>query len=359
MSILPKSKGTAKAYISGVGMVTPVGVDANMTTAIIKAGIMPVTHVDFVDDDYAPLKMCVVPDSVLNLAIDGEKLLMPLTARQYRLLQLTVVALAELEDSLPAEFTPPVFLAGPAEVVESESANHHLFIENLAVQSGLNIDVKSSRYCALGRAGGLDVIDAAIRYFEQDIGQVAIVGGVDTYYDKEILAHYIDKKRLLVSGSSDGFIPGEGAGFILLVSPNAPVELIEASKSYIAGFGAGFEDGYIGGDKPYKGDGLATAWNEALNNPLENNIKYIMSSMNGEHYFATELGVALTRNSNKIDADVDIQHPAEFCGDMGAAMGPVMIAVLQGSMGQKGAGLVYCSSDDGQRCAITLEQNSR
>ncbi len=49
MSILPKSKGTAKAYISGVGMVTPVGVDANMTTAIIKAGIMPVIHVDFVD----------------------------------------------------------------------------------------------------------------------------------------------------------------------------------------------------------------------------------------------------------------------------------------------------------------------
>ncbi len=358
MSTLSKPKRTAKAYISGVAMVTPVGVDVDMTTAIIKAGIMPVTQVDFVDDDFVPLKMCIVPDSALNLSVDGEKLLMPLTARQYRMLQLAVVALAELEDSLPAEFIPPVFLAGPAEMVESESANHHLFIENLAVQSGMNIDVKSSRYCALGRAGGLDVIDTAIRYFEQGIGHFAIVGGVDTFYDKEVLAHYVSKNRLLVSDSSDGFIPGEGAGFILLVSPNAPVELINTCKSYISGFGAGFEDGYIGSDKPYKGDGLAAAWREALNNPLAGNIKCIMSSMNGEHYFAKELGVAITRNSKKIDDDVDIQHPAEFCGDMGAAMGPVMIAV-QGSMLQKGAGLVYCSSDNGQRCAITLEENFR
>ncbi len=359
MSLASKTGTTPKAYIAGVGMVTPLGVDTSMTTAVINAGITPVSEVEFYDDDFAPLKMCLVPDGALDSTIDGVKLIMPLSARQYRMLQLSVFALSELEEYLPEGYSPPVFLAGPEDVVLAESTNGRLLIENLAVQSKLNIDIKNSRYCALGRAGGLDVIDTAIRYFEQNLGQLVIVGGVDTFYDRAIMTHYVSKKRLIVSDARDGFIPGEGAGFLLLVSPNAPERLIKASKSYVVNFGSGFEEGYIGSDRPYRGDGLATAWGGALNSPICLDIQCIMSSMNGEHYFAKELGVAITRNNGKIAENPDMQHPAEFCGDLGAAMGPVMVGVLQKSdMLQKGTGLVYCSSDGDQRCAVTIKANA-
>jgi len=206
---------TPKAYIAGVGMITAIGADAAMTMAAINAGVTRVGEVNFYDDDYAALKMLVVPEAAIASLVDGTVLQMPLTARQYRMLQLSIRAIADILACLPGDCSPPLFLAGPEIVVDEEPSIDRLFIENLAIQSGIEIDLENSRYFASGRAGGLDVIDTAIRYFEQDLGYLVLVGGVDTFYDRSITAHYVARQRFLTSNSKDGFLPGEGVRFFV------------------------------------------------------------------------------------------------------------------------------------------------
>ena len=348
-----------KIYIADLGMITPVGFNAQMTTASVKAGIASINEVEFYDHDYNAVRMSTVPDEALETAVDATEVIMPLTARQYRLLQLSTLAISGIDALLPKDHMVPVFLAGPQNILEKEPSIDKHFLDNLAEQSNINIDLESSRCITTGRAGGLDIIDTAFKYFETSRAQFVIVGGVDTYYDKAIINYYVEQQRILTMESMDGFIPGEGAGFLLLVSEQAPDSIIKKCKSYMTLPGSGFEEGYIGSLEPYTGSGLSTAIQNTFATSEIEGIKFIMSSMNGENYFAKELGVAITRNRSNISDNFTVQHIAEYCGDMGAAIGPVMIGILHNRNSVKQPpGLVYCSSDSGFRSAVCVDTNS-
>lgn len=349
----------AKAYVAKTGVITAVGQNTIMTAASINAGIMRISESEFYDEDYNPAKMALVPDEAIDSVLDGEKIIYPLTARQFRMLQLSTVALKELGENFPESASLPLFIAGPESVVQSEPSIDNQFIKNLSIQAGVEIDLNNSRFIATGRAGGIDVIDLAFKYFEQSGAQAVIIGGVDTYCDQNIIDYYVEEERLLASDIMDGFIPGEGAGFMLLLSDKASASAVSKCKCYITEPGSGFEDGYIGSQEIYTGKGLAECVKTALSNVDVNmtQIPLIMSSLNGESYFAKELGVAVTRNKNLINENFEVQHIAEYCGDLGAAIGPIMLSVFcfDGCAAHT-SGLAYCSSDNGFRSAVCISK---
>lgn len=345
-------KEAQKAYLAGAGIVTSLGDRPEVVAASVRAGISAVEEVDFFDNDFNPIRMATVPDELFDSILDETTITTPLTARLYRLLQLSTFALNQLADTLPADINIPVFLAGPEQILPNEPSLSLTFIKDLALQAGINVDLPNSRCVSTGRSGGLEVIDIAFKYFKQSGMPMALVGGIDTFYDKAVLDHYVQQGRLLTPKAVDGFIPGEGAGFLLLVANDTLAKQIEGPKTYILEPGIDFEQGYIGSPNVYRGDGLASAVRKALGNRTLESIKLIMSSMNGEHYFAKELGVSLTRSSAAIDEDYTIKHIVDCCGDLGAAIGPIMLGLLSCHIKTwQLPALVCCSSDKGYRSA--------
>ena len=54
-----------KVYVAGVGMITPVGANAEMTAAAVKAGISTFQETNIYNKDFKPMKMALVPDEAL------------------------------------------------------------------------------------------------------------------------------------------------------------------------------------------------------------------------------------------------------------------------------------------------------
>ena len=121
------------------------------------------------------------------------------------------------------------------------------------------------------------------------------------------------------------------------------------------------EAGHLYSDQVYKGEGLAQAFKNALVTAPEHSIGSIYSSINGEHYWAREMGVATIRNSHYLKPDYSVEHPVDCLGDMGAATSPVLIglAAMDLLMGKQIENtLVYSSSDTAWRGAVRLEKTA-
>ena len=340
-------------------MLTSIGAHAAMTEAVVRAGINSFQETGFVDHNYEPVRMAPVPDAALTVNLEGQQSVATMSARQVRLLRLASTAIVELVPYLPAEQKIPLFIAGPEQIAGVNSAIGVEFINHLAVFSTVNLDIDNSRGINIGRAGGIDAIATALKYLESSQQEYAIVAGVDSYYDLAVINHYIENDRILTRTNKDGFIPGEAVGFLLLraadkVAASEPEPGIGLFEPGIA-----YEPGHILNDAVYKGDGLASAFSQALQGAAPDQITAIYSSMNGERYWAKELGVASLRNRQFIHADYQIHHPADCLGDIGAAMGVVLVGIASLALQAKkknDACLVYSSSDSEYRGAVRLSR---
>ena len=120
----------------------------------------------------------------------------------------------------------------------------------------------------------------------------------------------------------------------------------------------GFEEGHLGSEKPYKGDGLAAAVEKLLQESgPDEPVQEVYSSMNGENHWAKEWAVAYLRNQAAFNTEHGIHHPADCFGDTGAACGSLLtgLAALGNMQGyRKSPSLVYCSSDGGERAAVIV-----
>ncbi|VAW90086.1 hypothetical protein MNBD_GAMMA17-1622 [hydrothermal vent metagenome] len=348
-------------HIIGTGMVTPVGENAVTTAAAVASEVSAVREIDILNKKLTPIKMAQVPDGALppiNEKLKEEK---KISQRQQRLLCLAAAALVQLADVLPAGQTLPLYLALPEHLPNHAIPPlHGNFIEQLALQSGLRLNAADSLIADIGRAGSFYAIEKAMQYFEQSGNDYLLIGGVDTYWDPALLARLDAEDRLNVLGNFDGFFPGEGAAFLLLASERVNTRHI-ASPVRLYRPGTALEEGHLYSEAPYRGDGLANAVREAIQQAAPARVQSIWSSMTYESYGSKEFGVALTRSSAQFADPLDIQHPVDCFGDMGAATGCAMI----GMIAAKAAApvgfphfqhyLLCCSSDQPHRAAVRLD----
>ncbi|WP_196137596.1 hypothetical protein [Aliikangiella sp. G2MR2-5] len=341
-------------YIAATGMITPVGMSTEMTAASIRAGISAYQDSVYINKNDKPIKTSWVPNEALP-PLDEELMQYRLNGDVKRIIRLCHAGLNEVLQTVSIQEPLALVLAGPENIPARSTPIAPNIIEYLKLQTKFDFDMEASRYAGTGRAGVIEAINYAFKYLSQEGNDCILVGGVDTFSNPGILSRLDSENRVLALGVSDGFAPGEGAGFLLLCK-QYDISYLPVALSLP---GIAKEAGHLyAEDEPYMGEGLAKAFEKALIPVNDSKVERIYSSMNGENFFVKELGVASIRNAEKFSQSYEVIHPADCYGDIGAATGAVLLGVSAldaiKSLKTGNQHLVYCSSDLEKRAAVCL-----
>jgi 3-oxoacyl-[acyl-carrier-protein] synthase-1 len=213
---------------------------------------------------------------------------------------------------------------------------------------------EQSRIISRGHVSVAEAIHHARTLLTDSKIQHVLVAGVDTLMSAMTLRHLEERHRLLTSVNSDGFIPGDAGAAFLLERAGAS----QAAQLVCRGVGFGVEEAHIDSEKPLRADALTTAIQAALHDAecSESALKFKIVDAAGSQYYFKEASVAFSRIDRTKRTEFDIWHPADCVGEVGAAIGPIMIGVLKAAF-EKGYAkgddvLMHVGNDDGKRAAL-------
>jgi 3-oxoacyl-[acyl-carrier-protein] synthase-1 len=344
--------------VAGLGITTSVGLSPSEVDASVRAGSSRFVESKFRDHRFQPFTVAELPEAALPplaVAVDATA---GVTARERRLLRIATAALdqcAQVASEMP--FGAALFAAIP-ELATTIPIDDGRLLDLLGTQTKTRFDRAASKAAFRGRAGGLAAVDAAATALRDGKAKAVFVCGVDTFVDPFVLGTLDLEGRVKSTAHLDGFIPGEGAAVVLLVTRATADQHRLTSTAVVSASATGVETGHLYSEEPYRGDGLATLlhglFGKAAGLPP---VADVYSSMNGESYWGQEWGVGFIRNSDAIDSTARIHHPADCFGDVGAASGPLLVALASLALRSGRASaptLVYASSDYGDRAAVLL-----
>lgn len=262
---------------------------------------------------------------------------------------------------------PLIWLAPESERSGADSA----WYDGVFRQALDQLDVQfhdRSGVMALGRAGLSNALSQAAALLDAVDCEHVLLVGADTYLNAPTINAYLQAERLQVKGNSDGFIPGEAAAAILL-KKNMPSSRSQSTHENgtplinVIGYGVGNEPGRVDGSIPNKSQGLTKAIRSALiMSQIEfDSLDFRVSDQNGESFFSREAANAMTRVTPVGGGLSNLITIADSIGEVGAAMGPVMLAYMFKIMGQQGApggcGLLHLANDNGLRSAVIVNRS--
>jgi 3-oxoacyl-[acyl-carrier-protein] synthase-1 len=184
-----------------------------------------------------------------------------------------------------------------------------------------------------------------------------VVAAVDSLLRWPTLRHYERGNRLMTPVNSDGFMPGEAAG-ALLVGPDGG----QAGELLCAGIGFGMERAHVESGEPLRADGLSQAIQAALADARceMHHMDYRIADLSGEQYYFKEAALALSRTLRVRKEEFDLWHPAECTGETGAAAGTAIVADAWAAARKRYARgpnvLAHLADDAGRRAALCLRQ---
>ncbi|MGH8228996.1 MAG: beta-ketoacyl synthase N-terminal-like domain-containing protein, partial [Steroidobacteraceae bacterium] len=233
--------------------------------ASARAGLSRIGSSPMLDRHSQPIQMGLVPDEALEPELPPEIDALPLPARARRMLRLGVPALRSVLKQ--AGERPLRLYLGLPQLGLDEAPWMKGFSLYLAKAAGAVIDAPGCRVVPAGRAAALVALELALSALEQEPSRPVVVGGIDTYLDPRLLASLDAEGRILGPTVSDGFIPGEGAAFLVLMHERVHAHEHEHSpESAASGKGtsvtvaaaASVQDpGHRLGSEPARGEGLA------------------------------------------------------------------------------------------------------
>lgn len=345
-------------YIANTQLLTAAGPSTYSNFCAHQAGINTYQLANYHTPDHHQIILSLVPDAVLppvtEVLEDTE-----LSFRDERLVLLSAVT-AQLIFASYQRDPIPLIMAGPQNYPGFTNQLPPQFFHHLANQITLPIDYSTSRMVCTGRTGILEAIRIGQHYLNNGNNELVLIGGVDTCQHTAWL-HLLDSDGRLKSESpdnkGDNFVPGEGAAFLLLTNNPDLAMNYHGYRIRLTTPGFSEETGHLYSDIAYSGQGLDRAIKQALTAaPEDQRIANVLSSMNGEHYWAKEFGVAMTRSSHRF-RDPKHHHPADCFGDLGAAAGGALIALAAYYSTRNGIpanSLVCTSSDTEYRAAICV-----
>jgi len=326
------------------GLVTSVGLSAPSACAAIRAAITNHTETRFMSNGEWLLGAQVPLEQpwrgraklVRMLAMAVQECLAPFDAPRPRTLPLLLCV---------AEQARPGRLDGLDTLLLGE-LEHAVGIEFHPELSGTIPKGRVGVAIALGRARQL--------MYEHNVSYV-LVAAADSLLVGPTLTEFEAEGRLLTPQNSDGFVPGEAAGAVMLArTPGSAVHLD------CVGIGYGVEPSATNPDVPLRADGLTLAIKQSLADAgcAMRDLDFRITDNSGEQYYFKEAALALSRTLRQRKEEFDIWHPAECIGEVGAAIGVATLAVaLAASRKAYALGpnmLCHLGSDIGQRAAAIL-----
>jgi 3-oxoacyl-[acyl-carrier-protein] synthase-1 len=330
--------------ITGSGMCCPLGFDAPSTRAAIRAGLCHFEESDFLDARGQRVLVARVPLG----DIWGPRRLA--TMFELALTECT----ASASDFDPALTALLLTVADRGRAGYSDSWAHACFNACSSVVG--KPFHPESRVLPLGRAGIGPALTGAHTLLVKGYVKRVVVAGVDSYLNAHSINHFLRKVRILSVGASDGFVPGEGAGALL-------VELASAARPAsirVLGVGVADEPATLDNDEPQLARGLAAAARQALSTSgyHANDMGFRLADLSGESFFFREAAIVSTRLLDHPTGRMPLLHLGDCVGETGAAVGPLSLAYLAGAMPRghtPGAlGLAHFASDGGARAALVV-----
>ena len=202
--------------VVSTGLMCSVGLTTKEVAAAARAKTMRFEDSPVFDHRFNPFAAALVPDDALP-PLREEVLATPnLPSRVLRMLRLATMPLRECLVPL-GKTAAPLFLALP-ETNTTIELDPSRFASWLALQAPGPWDTLRVTANRQGRAGGLFALGDALDAVSSGRAQFAVAGGVDTYLDLFVLGTMNAAGRVKSPTTLDGFVPGEGAAFVLLTS---------------------------------------------------------------------------------------------------------------------------------------------
>lgn len=340
-------------FVAALGASTPLGRDAWASAAAVRAGISGfVDHPFMIDSAGAPMRAAIAPWLDLGLGGVGRFQALLFPAIEQALEPLSA------HPSRPSRIALALGLPSPRPGLDDTLAP--------ALAQALR-EHFPRRFAALasfpaGHAAGLLALEAALALLARGAFDACVVAGVDSYLEPETLEWLEEQEQLHSAGPLNnawGFVPGEGAGALLLVRRELVEQLALPTLARLLGVGSAMEAKRIKTPTVCIGEGLTAAFRAALANlPQGLQISDVYCDMNGEPYRADEYGFCALRTKEAFQAVSDFVAPADCWGDVAAAGGPlhVMLAAIAGakSYAKGPLALAWASAEGGERCAALL-----
>ncbi|WP_342376229.1 hypothetical protein NVS55_33860 [Myxococcus stipitatus] len=256
----------------------------------------------------------------------------------------------------------PVFVGLPEERPGWEAADASQVVTALGAVGAGRLRLRIEPRLA-GHAAALQGLQEAVAQVGRgERCPLVIVGGVDSFHDFETLVWLRENQRWLEEDSRTGFVPGEAAAFMALMTGSMAHRLGLTSMASVRAVASARETQLNNADALNLGEGLSLAVGKALA-PLERTddvVENIHCDINGERYRSEEWGFVALRLGTAF-RDATVYHtPVRSCGDVGAATGALNL-VLSAQSWRRGYSkgprtLVWGSSDAGLRAAALLEE---
>ncbi|WP_164012409.1 hypothetical protein [Pyxidicoccus trucidator] len=376
--------------ITGLGMVTPLGLDVIASCSAARAGLsrrseltLEETDVDTVES--VPLKGHVVRgltegfDGFARLLRLGEAALGDLLGQSG--LQGEHLARTGLVLNLPGDFhelahlrsslaaTPPEDEADAAEQEEllaevresRERLKQRMPRELLALRS-LAIPAQAQACFTGGAASFMHGLAQAVQWLQSRTLDRCILGGIDSCVYGEPLTRVHELGLTRGVGSVTGFFPGEASAFVLLERVDAAHARGAVVQGLLGPHATTRETQHRFSSPPPLGAALFDAMAACLTapSPSTRDVGLVLVNLNGDNVRARDFGTALVRLADaKLPATFPQWYPPEHFGEIGAATGASSMCMGLRGFARNYAGtqdlLVALLDDDEQRGAFVLE----
>lgn len=344
-------------YLVSTGARTPLGFDAASSAAAVRGAVSAARdHPFFVDQVGDPMPAAL--DAGLDPRITGPD----------RLLALALPAIVEACEPLAEaggwRSELPLFLA----LSEYRPGFDVRDAEQVRIGLGaadLPLKFSSVTVAPMGHAAGLAAIATATREIESGACDACLIGGVESYFQADTMEWLDANLQLTGAVSRSGFVPGEGAGFGLLMSEDACDRYGLSALARVRSANTTREPNLIKTADRCLGKGLTEVVQAVIQSLDEDGrtINAVICDVNGERYRAEEWAFVCLRLGQYFDDPAAYDSPADCWGDMGAASGPLfaMLACRATVRGYaKGrTTLIWASSERGLRAAVVLEASGR
>jgi 3-oxoacyl-[acyl-carrier-protein] synthase I len=304
----------APVAVMAVGLVSGVGLTAEESCAAIRCGMNNFQETRFISTGG-------------HWLVGSEVELEPPQRGIAKLAKMSAQALGEClaaTDHEPEQIPVLIGIAEPNRPGRFKGLSH-LLLHEIERELGFPLH-PHSRVVEQGRVAGVVALLQARRMLSQGQYPRIIVAGVDTYLSDQTLAAYEREDRLLTRTNSNGFIPGEAAGAVLLAARNEGM----ATPLLLRGLGFAREPAPLGSGGVLRADGLVQAIRGALDEAgigmQDCDIR--IADANGEQYRFKEAALAITRLLRERKVPFSLWHLADCVGEVGAATLPVMVATL-------------------------------
>jgi len=214
---------------------------------------------------------------------------------------------------------------------------------------------EQSKIIPHGRVSVAAALDRARHLIGETQTPYVLVVAADSLLSWATISHYERRGRLLTAANSNGFMPGEGAGALLVTAPGPDAQLL------CTGIGLAIERVHVDSENPLRGEGLTKAIAAALTEAGQEMgaMDFRITDLSGEQYYFKEAALAVARILRTHKDEFPLWHPAECIGEQGATAGVAMLAVADAACRKAYASgpriLAHMANDGGQRAALILQ----